>query len=174
MPVEFSGAGHAYDGAAIENLFVDLFLDAHGKPPREIVLARHHRRSAARTSGGPVLSRLLRLLLLSAAGICSQPNCGAPTSTAPPGRSRRRRGVKRIRVRWRISQHQALGSAQSPLRVRLRIVFSERSFAGGGRPLRRGSLPWRRRCASHSRARGVASESSTRRCARPPSVAAEA
>jgi hypothetical protein len=28
----------AHDGAAIESLFVDLFLDAHGKPPREIVL----------------------------------------------------------------------------------------------------------------------------------------
>jgi hypothetical protein len=27
--------------AAIEALFVDLFLDAHGKPPREIVLALH-------------------------------------------------------------------------------------------------------------------------------------
>jgi hypothetical protein len=27
-----------HDGAAIEALFVDLFLDAHGKPPREIVL----------------------------------------------------------------------------------------------------------------------------------------
>jgi hypothetical protein len=27
-----------HDGAAIEKLFVDLFLDAHGKPPREIVL----------------------------------------------------------------------------------------------------------------------------------------
>ncbi len=27
-----------HDGAAIEALFVDVFLDAHGKPPREIVL----------------------------------------------------------------------------------------------------------------------------------------
>jgi Transposase DDE domain group 1 len=27
-----------HDGAAIEKLFVDLFLDAHAKPPREIVL----------------------------------------------------------------------------------------------------------------------------------------
>jgi Transposase DDE domain group 1 len=27
-----------HDGAAIEKLIVDLFLDAHGKPPREIVL----------------------------------------------------------------------------------------------------------------------------------------
>ena len=28
----------AHDGTAIEALFVDLFLDAHAKPPREIVL----------------------------------------------------------------------------------------------------------------------------------------
>jgi hypothetical protein len=28
----------AHDGAAIEQLFVDLFLDAHTKPPREIIL----------------------------------------------------------------------------------------------------------------------------------------
>ena len=28
----------SHDGAAIENLFVDLFLDAHRKPPHQIVL----------------------------------------------------------------------------------------------------------------------------------------
>jgi hypothetical protein len=28
----------SHDGAAIEGLFVDLFLDAHAKPPKQIIL----------------------------------------------------------------------------------------------------------------------------------------
>ncbi len=39
-PADAPGRYHkiGHDGAAIERLFVDLFLDAHAKPPREIVL----------------------------------------------------------------------------------------------------------------------------------------
>ena len=47
------------DAAAIEALFVDLFLDAHD------CSIRRDRRPAARAPGGPVLPRLLRLLLLA-------------------------------------------------------------------------------------------------------------
>ena len=57
----------AWDGARIEALFVDLFVEAHQHPPKQHPRSRCHRRSAARASGGSVLSRLLRLLLLSAA-----------------------------------------------------------------------------------------------------------
>ncbi len=59
--------------------------------------SRCHRRSAARASGRAVLSRLLRLLLLSAAvhflrvASVGGQSCGAPTSTRRPARSRRRR-----------------------------------------------------------------------------------
>ena len=35
-PTRYHKIGH--DGAAIERLFVDLFLDAHGKPPAQITL----------------------------------------------------------------------------------------------------------------------------------------
>src|ERR1700736_4889425 len=67
----------SYDAAAVEGLFVDLFLDAHAAPPPQITLdldapadpppSRRHPRSAARASGGAFLPRLLRQLLLSAA-----------------------------------------------------------------------------------------------------------
>jgi hypothetical protein len=62
----------SHDGAAIEALFVDLFLAAHERPPKQIVLdldatgpRAWTRRPAPRPSGRPVLPRLLRLLLLS-------------------------------------------------------------------------------------------------------------
>ena len=45
------------------------------------------------------------------------------------------------------------------IRVRLRILFSERCVGVGGLPLRRGSRLSKRRCAFHSRARAVASGS---------------
>ncbi|MGY4282048.1 hypothetical protein ACVWXO_001268 [Bradyrhizobium sp. LM2.7] len=58
----------AYDAATIEALPVTLFLEAHERPPEQIILDLDAtRRSAARASGGSLLPRLLRLLLLSAA-----------------------------------------------------------------------------------------------------------
>jgi hypothetical protein len=65
-PDRYRRIGH--DPAAIEALFVDLFLDAHEKPPARITLGpRRHRRPDPRAAGGAVLPRLLRLLLLPAA-----------------------------------------------------------------------------------------------------------
>jgi hypothetical protein len=70
----------AADTAAIEALFVDLFLDAHAKAPAQITLdldatddplhgqqGEQDRGRRPRKPAQPVLPRLLRLLLLSAA-----------------------------------------------------------------------------------------------------------
>jgi hypothetical protein len=57
----------SHDPAAIAALFVDLFLEAHARPPRQISRSRRDRRPFAWPSGRSVLSRLLRRLLLSAA-----------------------------------------------------------------------------------------------------------
>src|SRR5262245_36516566 len=62
-PTAYHKIGH--DPQAIEDLFVDLFLDAHQRAPRQIILDLDaHRRPVARASGGALFSRLLRLLLL--------------------------------------------------------------------------------------------------------------
>ena len=50
----------AYDEAAIEALLLTLFLEAHERPPKQIVLDLD-------ATDDPLLPRLLRLLLLSAA-----------------------------------------------------------------------------------------------------------
>jgi hypothetical protein len=53
----------SHDPAAIEGLFVTLLLEAHETPPQQIILDLD---AAAWASGGTVLPRLLRQLLLSA------------------------------------------------------------------------------------------------------------
>ena len=58
----------AHDPEAIEQLFVDLFLDAHAKAPARITLdLGRHGRSDPRPPGRPLLPRRLRRLLLPAA-----------------------------------------------------------------------------------------------------------
>jgi hypothetical protein len=57
----------SYDAAAIEGLFVDLFLDAHSAPPPQITLDLDATDDPLRAAGGALLPRLLRQLLLSAA-----------------------------------------------------------------------------------------------------------
>src|SRR5258707_7960050 len=50
----------SHDPAAIESLFVTLFLEAHKTPPAEITVdLRRHGRSAPRASGRAILPRLL-------------------------------------------------------------------------------------------------------------------
>ena len=62
-----------HDGAAIERLFVELFLDAHKTPPAEIVLDLDatddplHGTQEGRQTAALSAPRLLRLLLLPAA-----------------------------------------------------------------------------------------------------------
>jgi hypothetical protein len=56
-----------YNAAAIETLFTDDFIRTQPQPPRGVgARPRRHRRPVAWSAGGQVLSRLLRLLLLSA------------------------------------------------------------------------------------------------------------
>jgi hypothetical protein len=92
-----------HDTAAIEGLFVALFLEAHKTPPREIVLDLdatddpvhghqegrffHGYGACPRASGG-LLVRPAALCLF-AAGICWRPGSGAPISTPAPDRWRR-------------------------------------------------------------------------------------
>ncbi len=83
----------AYDAAAIEALLVTLFLEAHraaagADHPR----SRRHRRPAARASGGALLPRLLRLLLLSAAVRVLRP--ASVGGQAASFRHRRQRGQR--------------------------------------------------------------------------------
>ena len=83
----------AHDGAAIEALFVDLFLDAHDRPPKEIVLDLDATDDpAARPPGGTVLPRLLRLPLLPAALRLLRP---APAGGEAAARRHRRLGRRR-------------------------------------------------------------------------------
>ena len=77
---------------AIERLFVDtLPRGARAAAGTDRARSRCHRRSAARPSGGPLLPRLLRRLLLSAAvrllrrPSAAAPSSGARTSTRRPG-----------------------------------------------------------------------------------------
>ena len=87
-----------HDGAAIEALFVDVFLDAHSKPPREIVLdldATDDPLAAAIRKAGSSMAIMTAIATCrftsSAAGISSPPSFGARTLTAAPARSRRPR-----------------------------------------------------------------------------------
>ena len=91
-----------HDTAAIEGLFVDLFLEAHQRPPKEIIrdldatddpLHGHQEGRffhgygacppAAQGPTGGTATAICRCTC-SAVGICSRPSSGAPTSTRPP------------------------------------------------------------------------------------------
>src|SRR5215211_1951413 len=86
-----------HDVAAIETVFVDLFLDAfRAKPPREIILDLDatddpiHGHQAASSMATMIATATCRSMS-SAAGTCSRRNCAAPTSMRVPGRSRKLR-----------------------------------------------------------------------------------
>ena len=154
----------SHDPAAIEALFVDLFLEAHARPPRaDRARPRRHRRPAARPSGRPVLSRLLRLLLLSASVCVLRP--ASHGGQAQAVEHRRRAGaveevariVGQIRARWprtRILLRADSGFAREALMAwceenRVDFVFglarnrgsSRRSPSNSSRPKRRRPRP---------------------------------
>ena len=87
----------AHDGAAIEALFVDLFLDAHAQAPKEIVLDLDatddplHGHQEGRFFHGSTTATATCRSTCSAAATSWRRSSGAPTSTPRPARSRRRR-----------------------------------------------------------------------------------
>jgi hypothetical protein len=91
----------SHDPAAIEALFVDLFLEAHARPPKEIILDSTRPTThctAIRKAGSftaTTIATATCLSMCSVAGICWRPSCGHRTSTAARARSRKSRGSSR-------------------------------------------------------------------------------
>ena len=85
----------SHDAAAIEGLFVDLFLDAHIAPPRRspsIWMPPTTRCTAIRRSVSSTAITTATAIcrsMCSAAGTCWPPNCARPTSRPAPAVSRR-------------------------------------------------------------------------------------
>ena len=86
-----------HDGQAIERLFVDLFLEAHTAPPRQIVIDLDatddplHGHQEGRFFHG-YYDCYCYLPPSSVAAICSRPSSGARTSMPRPAASRRSNG----------------------------------------------------------------------------------
>src|SRR5436309_12826807 len=87
----------AWDGARIEALFLDLFVEAHQHPPKQIILdldatddPLHGIRRVGSFTATTIAIAICRCTS-SAARICWRQSCGALTSMRPPGRWRRRR-----------------------------------------------------------------------------------
>ncbi len=107
----------AHDGSAIENLFVTLFVEAHKRPPKQIVLDLDAIRctgirrvgSSTATTTATAICRSIS----SAAGICCAPSSGARTSTPRRDRSRR------LNASWRRSARTGpkCASCSGPIRV---------------------------------------------------------
>ena len=81
-----------HEKAAIESLFVRLFLEAPGAPPEQIIVDLDATDPALRPSGRAVFPRLLRLLLLSAAVRVLRPPSAGGQAQALEHRRQRRRG----------------------------------------------------------------------------------
>jgi hypothetical protein len=100
----------SHDAAAIERLFVDVFLDAEKRPPKQVILdldatddplLGHHGSPSRLRDGSPRRAASSTAITTatatcrstsSAVGICWRPSFGARTSTARLARSRRSRG----------------------------------------------------------------------------------
>ena len=95
-PGRYHRIGH--DGAAIERLLVDLFLDAHAKTPKQLILdldATDDPIQVTRRVASSIATTTRTVTChctSSAAGTSSWPSCGAPTSTRALARPRRWRG----------------------------------------------------------------------------------
>jgi hypothetical protein len=82
----------SHDPAAIEALFVDLFLEAHSAPPKQIVLDLDAAIRKAGSFTAITIATAICRSMCSAAGIFWRPSSGRRTSTAAPERRRRSRG----------------------------------------------------------------------------------
>ena len=80
---------------SMEAVFVDLFLDAHKKPPAQITLDLDatddplHGHQEGRFFHGYYDCYCICRSMSSVAAICWRPSCAAPTSTPPPDRWRK-------------------------------------------------------------------------------------
>jgi hypothetical protein len=94
----------SHNPIAIKRLLVDLFLEAHERAPSEIILDLDATDDPVHGEQGPVLPRLLQLLLLSAAlRVLRTPSAGRQVAAREPGcGGRRDRGG---------GAHRCLGSA---------------------------------------------------------------
>jgi Transposase DDE domain group 1 len=112
-PSRYHKIGH--DAAAIEGLFVDLFLEAHKAPPKQIILDLdatddplhgdqegrffHGYAACPPAAQGPTggIATATCRCTCSAASSCWRRSSGAPTSTPRPG----------LRTRWRASSRRS-------------------------------------------------------------------
>ena len=91
----------SHEPSAIEALFVDLFLEAHAKAPKQIILDLDatddplHGHQEGRFFHGYSIATAICRSMYSAAGICWRPSSGRRTSTAAPARSRKLRKSSR-------------------------------------------------------------------------------
>jgi hypothetical protein len=87
-PDRYHKIGH--DAAAIEDLFVALFLEAHKTPPHQIILDLDatddplHGHQEGRFFHGITTATAICRCMCSAGGTCSPPSSGARTSMRPP------------------------------------------------------------------------------------------
>jgi hypothetical protein len=103
-PTEYHRVSH--DPAAIEALFATLFLEAHAKPPKQIILdldasddpIRRHQKG--RFFHGYYDHYCYLPLYIFAAATCSRPSCSRPTSTKRRARTRRSGVLSGIRCQW--------------------------------------------------------------------------
>jgi Transposase DDE domain group 1 len=118
LPTRYHKISH--DGAMIEALLVDLFLEAHRSPPKQIILdidatddPLHGHQEGRFFHGYYDGYCYLPLLTCSAAGICWRPSFARPTSTLPPGRWSKSPGL------WRRSAPAGLARASccAPIRA---------------------------------------------------------
>ena len=92
-PTAYHKIGH--NPQAIEALLVDLFIEAHARAPRQIILdldatddPLHGTKRGASSTAITIATATCRFTFF-AAGTSWRPNCAVPTSTPAPARSRR-------------------------------------------------------------------------------------
>ena len=101
------------DGARVDALLVELFLEAHGRAPREIVLDLDNTDIPLHVQEGRFFHGdhdefCYLLVMCSAAGTCCWPGSGARTSPAAMARSRR----------WHASSPRSAGSGDGCAAIR--------------------------------------------------------
>src|SRR3954452_4367937 len=85
----------SHNPVAIRNLLLDVFLEAHARAPKQIILDLDatddplHGEQEGRFFTATTIATVICRFMCSAGGICWSPSCGARTWTRRPARSRR-------------------------------------------------------------------------------------